>query len=533
MRLLLLLFIIINSPLSAQLNTTLRDQLEYADNVNDIWGYVAPDGTEYAIVGLNTGVSFVSLADPDSIVEVAFVAGQKSEWRDMKTFGQFAYSVADQRTSFEGITSFDLRNLPDSVPVTRNSYQVPNSTSVFDRSHNLYIDTTTGILYTAGGKGSIRNGGILMFDLTEDPMNPVLTAVGPEIYSHDVYVHDGIMYASEIFEGDLALYDVSDLDSIVELGRTETPFSFTHNAWSDAAGDYVFTTDEKGNASVAAYDVRTATDIKLIDEYRPATSLNSGTIPHNVHLIDDYLSTSYYTDGLRVVDASVPDNLVEVANYDTWRGEDGNFNGAWGAYPFLPSGLTLVSDRQSGLFVVDVDYKRAGRLFGTITDEVDGTAINSAVVTVSSPEARVSTTDALGDYKTGVADGGTYIVTIRAEGYDSLTFEQVLTNGENLRLDTFLLKSTTATQYDFTTGTRGNVFPNPSGGAFNFSYETPSGIDFIDLRVMDATGRLVEGNSLLGGAATVQFGSDLPPGLYFIELLAGGRRLWWSKVIKE
>ena len=67
---------------------------------------------------------------------------------------------------------------------------------------------------------------------------------------------------------------------------------------------------------------------------------------------------------MRVADASKPDNIIEVANYDTWLGADGDFNGAWGAYPFLPSGLTLVSDRQSGLYVVDVNYKRAARLEG-------------------------------------------------------------------------------------------------------------------------------------------------------------------------
>ncbi|MEL7159976.1 MAG: choice-of-anchor B family protein [Bacteroidota bacterium] len=433
-QLLLLGLLGLHLPLFAQLNTTLRSQLDYDEPVNDIWGYAAPDGTEYAIVGLQTGVSFVSLADPDNAVEVVRVPGVNSSWRDMKIYREFAYSVADEGN--EGITAFDLRFLPDSVPFRRNTYEIPGAPRRFERAHNLYVDTASARLFTAGGSRNIIDGGVLIFDLAANPMEPVLIAQGPATYSHDVFVLEDTMYCSEIYDGELAVYDIGDLDNIVELGTATTPGDFTHNAWTTANGQTVFTTDEVGNAPVAAYDLSDKNDITRLYEFRPLGSLGQGTIPHNVHVIDDYLSISYYTDGLRVADASKPDNIIEVANYDTWLGNDGGFNGNWGAYPYLPSGLTLVSDRQSGLFVVDVNYVRAARLEGIIRDPDLGTPINNVVVSIAADQLNAGATDALGRYKTGLATDGTYTVTFTAENYEPLTVEVELVNGVVTTLDT-------------------------------------------------------------------------------------------------
>jgi len=337
---LLLGLLALSTTLSAQLNTTLRSNFDYDEGVNDIWGYVAPDGTEYAIVGIQNGVSFVSLANPDSPVEVAFIEGDRSNWRDMKTFGEYAYNVADEGD--EGITAFDLRFLPDSVPFTKTQYDIPGYEQPFIRAHNLYIDTKIGRIYTSGGDRrtngvGVNRGGILMFDLTADPMNPTYVGKGPEVYSHDVFVLNDTMYTSEIYIGEMGIYDVSDLDNVVKLGQTRTPAAFTHNAWTPVNGQTIYTTDERANAPVTAYDISDKNDIKEVFKFRPLSSLNTGTVPHNVHVIDDYLSISYYTDGLRVADASKPDNIIEVANYDTWPGANGGFNGAWGAYPLTGS----------------------------------------------------------------------------------------------------------------------------------------------------------------------------------------------------
>ncbi len=456
-----LLLLLVAYSVRAQLNTTLISNLDFPENVNDVWGYAAPDGTEYAIVGTQTSIVIVSLADPADPVIVGRVDQTASTWRDMKTYGSYAYVTADVGSI--GLTVIDLSNLPAGISSETYAYQIPGFESPYVRAHNLYIDTTAGLAFTAGGDQNINRGGVIIFDLKEDPAHPTLRAVGPEVYAHDVYVQDNIMYTSEIYAGELGIYNISDLDNIVKVGQTLTPYKFTHNAWANEDGTVVFTTDEKSNASVAAYDISEYNDIKLLDEYRPLTSLNTNTIPHNVHYLDGYLSISYYTDGLRVVDASDPTNLVEVANYDTFGGVDGGFNGNWGVYPFLPSGLTLISDRQSGLFVVQVDYKRAARISGLVIEADGGAAISGARVEILSAQANRSTVDALGGYATGVANSGTYLVEAYAEGYYTDTVEVTLENGEVVFQD-FALSSAPIVDVEIVLAS--SLTGNPIVGAF-------------------------------------------------------------------
>lgn len=417
----------------AAFNTTFRDSLTFPSELNDVWAYVAPDGTEYALVGRNDGLSVVSLADPDDIVEVAFVGGANAIWRDIKTYGTYAYVVADQGA--DGILAIDLSNLPTSVSSEFfTSGDIPGAN--LGRAHNIYIDEPTGLAYVAGG--NINSGGMVIYDVATTPGTPIFEAFAPSVYAHDVYVANGVMYASEINIGNLTLYDVTDPSNITQLGTQQTPRNFTHNAWTPATGNYVYTTDERGNASTAAYDFSDPMDIELLDEFRPRRSLGRGSIPHNVHVLDDYLVISHYTDGLEIVDASVPDNLVEVAYYDHWYGGDGGFFGSWGAYPFLPSGIVLSTDIENGLFVIDVNYQRAARLRGIVTDASSMNVLNNATVTITSAEGVTTTTDALGAYKMGLVTAGSYTVTYSLAGYVTKTFTLNFTNGVEQMMDVAL-----------------------------------------------------------------------------------------------
>ena len=425
------------SPISAQLNMSFRDSIDYTDATTDVWGYVANDGTEYAIVGLENSVRFVDLSDPDNIVEVASIPGQESRWRDMKTYGEYAYVVADEPGTTEGLTIIDLSDLANgNLSVTHNNYQI-DSVSVLLKAHNLYIDTTKGYAFVAGS--NVNGGSSLVFDLVSTPGEAIyLNTVGNN-YAHDVYVNGNYLYASEINDGRLSIWDITDINNPQEIGAAFTPFTFTHNAWSTPDNQLVFTTDERGNASVAAYDISDPSDPELLDEYRPLYSLGTNTFPHNVHVLDEYLYTSYYTDGVTVVDASDPTNLIEVGNWDTWPNPPGGTQGNWGAYPFLPSGLLLASDRSFGLFVLEPELKRAARLEGTITDAEGGIPLNNVMVEIDAIQTNQGNTDAAGFYTTGLADAGLYEVTFSKEGFDDLTVEVELINGSTVVLDTSLV----------------------------------------------------------------------------------------------
>ncbi len=410
----------------AQLNMTLRSNLQYSANLNDIWGWVAEDGTEYALVGLINGVSIVSLADPDNAQEVVFIPGQNSLWRDIKTWGNFAYVTADQSGTTEGLLVIDLSQLPNAAPYYNWNPDIPEL-GVLNTCHNLYIDEF-GVCYLAGC--NLNSGGVLFIDVATTPGTPVYINKCAPTYAHDTYARDNKIYNSQIYEGNLGIYDVSDKANPVLLATQTTPNAFTHNAWLSDDSNVVFTTDERPNAFVAAYDISNLNDIQELDRFRPVTTLGDGVIPHNVHVWNDWLIISYYTDGGIVVDASRPENLIEVGNFDSFFGTGLGFNGAWGAYPFLPSGLVLISDINSGLYVISPNYVRACFLEGQVTDAVTGLPLNDVKVLIQSDQDNLAQSDAFGEYQTGQAIPGTFTVQFSKIGYYSVDAQAVLENGQ-------------------------------------------------------------------------------------------------------
>ena len=193
-----------------------------------------------------------------------------------------------------------------------------------------------------------------MFDISQDPENPIYLGVFDDYYLHDGMVRGDTLWGSVIYEGLVAAIDVSDKSNPVILGSALTPNTFTHNSWVSDDGNYVFTTDEVTGGSIAAVDVTNVNDMMVIDQIQ-SWSPQVDVIPHNTHVNGNYLVTSYYCDGVTVVDASDPYNLQEVAYYDTSDSTGGTFSGAWGAYPWLPSKNILVTDRQEGLHILSID----------------------------------------------------------------------------------------------------------------------------------------------------------------------------------
>ena len=413
--------------LNAQLNLELLSNVQYDSAGNDVWGYNAPDGNEYALMGTTRGISVVNITDPRNPIEVDFIIQENSTWRDIKTWGTYAYAVADQNGIEDGILIIDLSALPVSISYSNVNPIVDNIG--LNRSHNIYIDN--GIAYLSGCSGAtddINNGGVIMFDVDTSPEDPILVGQCPAVYSHDVFARDNRVYSSEIFDGHFSIYDVTDRDNIVLLESQTSPFNFTHNTWLSDDSNTIFTTDERADAPVGAYDISNIENIKFLDEFRPKATIGTGVVPHNVHVWNDWLIISYYSDGCIIVDAARPDNLIEVGNFDTTTGANGGFRGTWGAYPFFNSGNIIIGDRQGGLFVLGPDYKRACYLEGIVTDGGTGQPINNATIEIIEL-ADSEATNGIGSYKTGTVIPGTYTVRASATGYKPVTRSLVLTNG--------------------------------------------------------------------------------------------------------
>ena len=74
---------------------------------------------------------------------------------------------------------------------------------------------------------------------------------------------------------------------------------------------------------------------------------------------EEYVLQSNYTSGLRIFNLHDVDKarLNEVAYFDSEPSQnDANFSGTWSNYPYLPSGVILLSDIYNGLFILRPDY---------------------------------------------------------------------------------------------------------------------------------------------------------------------------------
>ena len=423
--------------LSAQLNMEYKSHVEYDETLNDIWGYAAPDDREYALVGLQEGVSIVDVTDTENPVIKGYASGPSSTWRDIKTFGEYAYITNE---SSNGMLVIDLTDLPNDLTEDHYSYWEPNIASLggtLSSAHNIFIDEF-GYAILAGA--NLNNGGLIYIDVFTTPGTPIYVAAGPSTYSHDVYARDNKAYSSEIYDGQFAIYDITDKNNITLEGTQSTALDFTHNAWLNDAGNVIFTTDEKANAPIGAYDISDPSNIEELDQFWPLITLNEGVVPHNVHVWNDWLIISYYTDGCIIVDGSRPENMIEVGNFDTYIPTSTGFNGAWGAYPFLPSETVLVSDRGNGCYILEPNYVRACWLEGKVTDADTGESINEVTVDIDAPQANYGETDAQGNYQSGLATANTYDVTFTHPSYQVLTTQAVLENGVITVLDVQLSK---------------------------------------------------------------------------------------------
>ena len=411
-----------------QLNMTLQDSMDYDVGVNDVCGWVAPDGREYALVGLNTGVSIVNV-DSTPIKEVAFVPGVDNLWRDINTFGHYAYVSSEAHI---GLLIINLEFLPDSAPshIWFGLCHTPSGDQQFQKAHSLNIDEN-GILFLNGS--NLNNGGCVLVDVKTDPENPICLGYGAPVYSHDCIARDSILYSAEIYNGNASIYDFHDINNITLLGQVKTPHEFTHNISLSLDGHYMFTTDERPNSYVASYDITDKTNIKELDRFRQASVECHGSIVHNVFTWQNWLVLAYYSSGTLIVDASRPDNLIEMGNFDSFIGADGGYEGVWGAYVDLPSGKILASDRSSGLFVFIPNYVRAAFLEGTVVDSITNDPISGATVSILSDEIVLpQTTNLDGTFKTGKAVPGTFPIQVTKEGYYSKTLQAEFINGEIL-----------------------------------------------------------------------------------------------------
>ncbi|MEE4245423.1 MAG: choice-of-anchor B family protein, partial [Kangiellaceae bacterium] len=337
-------------------------------------------------MGVSNGIAVFDLTDPENPTEVDTIASGSSTWRDVKVYQYFndtlqswqAYAYVTIDSSFEGVSIIDLNNLPESVSLVERNRIVGSAHNVYisniDHSLNIQQEGVTPYLQLIGAN---RFSGSFHSYSLSDPRT--LTAVDNQS-SFNGYTHDGASmivtdqrrdtdcYSPAIDcsvfidfnEEEMVFWDITDPANTRQLSQisyddVSNDNKYVHSGWVTEDQRYVLLHDEfdeyRGglNSTVRIFN---------IDDLRNPTQVGQWTGPtraidHNGFVRGNRYYMSNYERGLTILDITDPANPIEAGFFDTFPGRNGpGFNGAWGTYPYLPSGLVLVSDINGGLFVL-------------------------------------------------------------------------------------------------------------------------------------------------------------------------------------
>ena len=414
------------------INLQLRATMDFpGQTLANVCGYWQ-NGQEYALLGGSQGLIIVDITNPASPQQIVQIPGPNNLWKEIKVYGHHAYITSE---GGQGLQIVDLSGLP-SANLTSHFYTGDAAIAgQLNTIHALHIDVTKGFLYAFGG--GLLGGGAKIFDLNVDPYNPKYVGSFTQLgYIHDGYADNDTLYSCHINAGIMAIVDMADKSNPEVLGTVETPGKFTHNAWITDDRKHVLTTDETTPSFLTSYDVSDPSDIRELDRISPNNG--TGTYVHNTHILNDYAVTSWYTSGTLIIDAHRPQNLITVAQYDTYTGNNLEFEGCWGVYPYFPSGTVITSDIEPGqMTVLTPTYKRACYLEGKILDGCTGQALNGATVKINggTDPLKLATTRADGNYRTGQVTPGNFTATITAPGFPPKTVNITLATGQVTVLD--------------------------------------------------------------------------------------------------
>ncbi len=349
-------------------------------SASNLWGYVdLDDNREYAIIGLRNGTGVVNVTDPANPVIVGHITGVTSQWREVKVY-QFwnasasrwdAYAYVTTEGAGGGIQIINLTQLPTSISLANTWTGV--STSHTDQISN--IDFTTNVLNNPGFPpilyiSGANTGGLRFVSLA----NPTaLTEIGfwTGTYSHDTYPHvftdaranqcaPGHNPCEVVFSfagtAGLKIIDVTNKSAPVTLSTlTYSQLGYVHSGWISSNGNYIFLHDELDeqdfglNSTIRTINITSLTAPTVSNTWTGPTT----AIDHNGYTIGNKFYFSNYTRGIGILDVTNPNAPSQTRFFDTYPTNNGaTFNGAWGVYPYLPSGNILISDIQRGLIVV-------------------------------------------------------------------------------------------------------------------------------------------------------------------------------------
>ncbi|TYP76939.1 choice-of-anchor B family protein [Aquimarina intermedia] len=339
---------------------------------NDSWGWTDPDtGKEYVLLGLNNGTAFIDISLPSTPKYLGKLptATEPSKWRDIKVYKNYAFVVSEAKG--HGMQIFDLTRLRN-VESGNQNFTADAMYSDFGSAHNIVINTESGYAYAVGARSPddmqlLYNGGPHFINI-QDPLNPINEGgYSGSAYSHDAqavtYKGPDIQYIGrEILIGSnanqVALVDITDKNnpkSIATISYSQV--GYTHQGWFTEDMKYFLLGDELDEPQFGFKTRTIVFDFTDLDNPKEHMQYSGSTAAadHNGYIKNNKFYQANYESGMRVIDLTNIANksMTEIGFFDTYPSANtANLNGSWSVYPFFESNNIVISDTDSGLFIV-------------------------------------------------------------------------------------------------------------------------------------------------------------------------------------
>lgn len=308
-----------------------------------------------------TGVAIVDITNPASpTFQSYYNPSDGGKFKDVVIRNNIGYFALDNNGSSDpkGIHIVNLSN-----PQQPQLIGKIQGTASFQHNHNIFVDGN--FLYAApNDQPRVR-----VYNIS-NPASPVMirqfdtTNTGSTQNLHDLTVKNGKLYTSNTDNGFTDVYDVSNMSATWNAATNKIATfnvgSRNHSNDVTADGNFVICCRETENGDCQVWSMMTpGTPVKVATINKDTIGVDAYS-PHNPVIAGDKLYISWYQAGVQVFDFSDPANPEHLGGYDTFAGGRDTpgqylnaFGGNWGVFPFQGPQQLLVSDMESGLFVLD------------------------------------------------------------------------------------------------------------------------------------------------------------------------------------
>jgi hypothetical protein len=351
-----LLLLLVSSGFAQGIHTTLRSQKnDYPayQSYAGIWG----DG-HYAYLASErrNGVLIYDISNPDAPVLASYYNPTTPNSLDMEDV-----KVANGVGFFADNMGSGLHIVDVSDPTNpRLLSQITSANGGYDNTHKVSIwGNFVFIAQNLKAPALIQ-----VFDVT-DPASPVyrmtMTATDPQ-WINDIDIQQTTSGSVRLYTagwgGKCDIWDITNIatQAPVLLGSFSAGIDGS-SASATADGNYLAysrkTTD--GTSEVKIYNITNPASATVASTITMSGLGIDAVAPHDPKIMGNLMYVSWFQAGTLIFDISDPTHPVLVGSYDTWPGavNSGQLDGNWGVYPYLGQDRVLLSDRNTGLYIID------------------------------------------------------------------------------------------------------------------------------------------------------------------------------------